>query len=435
MKRLTGAILFPFCFFVLLFFEGCVSGSQKGDAAVSGEILNETDGMIPTEGSSHTEEIDASSKEAVREIIWLSGSEEPLDMEQRSLIQDYRRRYYESLTDFRPREIGDLFSKDAGAWIALHENTWEYLIGLREMQRTDLRLTGYRSEMTVDQIEEAEDGLRIIITEKSTQNFAQHPDVDSELYGIIHTFKLIMEDGTWRIREHQQRDGIYWNMQREYWGDEIQSLEDPESYFSGRKELLLQTVREELEGRSDEQYQGEARNPEPDVPYDREAAVDYGSLWVGLRNEEWSDFTGRGGNCQNFVSQCLLAGGIPMDIEGSEIWKWYSEGVNEEPVERGNSLSWINVDSFYAYARDNRGFGLVAETDANFRSGRPGDVIIMGSREDWNHTVMISQVISDMQGRTIDYLILSNTSDVKNFPASAYPSPCQELIRIFGWNR
>ncbi len=37
-------------------------------------------------------------------------------------------------------------------------------------------------------------------------------------------------------------------------------------------------------------------------------------------------------------------------------------------------------------------------------------------------------------GTVSDYLIHSNTADVKNFPASAYMLPCQSLTKIYGWN-
>ena len=48
--------------------------------------------------------------------------------------------------------------------------------------------------------------------------------------------------------------------------------------------------------------------------------------------------------------------------------------------------------------------------------------------------VIISQVIKDREGNTIDYLVNSNTADVKNFPVGAYPNPCQRLMKIYGCN-
>lgn len=130
-----------------------------------------------------------------------------------------------------------------------------------------------------------------------------------------------------------------------------------------------------------------------------------------------------------FVSQCLFAAGIPRDISGDAVWSWSMSDshMREDEV---TSNAWINVAEFRRYAAENRGYGLVAVPDAPFMAG---DVIQMGFPGGWNHTVLIGSVVKDEQGRTIDYLIHSNTSDVKNFPVSAYPLPCQSLTKIYGW--
>lgn len=51
--------------------------------------------------------------------------------------------------------------------------------------------------------------------------------------------------------------------------------------------------------------------------YDRDTAVGYSYLWVDgmktLRNNAWQIY---GQNGTNYVSQCLYAGGIPMDCTG-----------------------------------------------------------------------------------------------------------------------
>ena len=43
-------------------------------------------------------------------------------------------------------------------------------------------------------------------------------------------------------------------------------------------------------------------------PYQRERAVEYARRWALDRNPLFADFSGIGGNCTNFVSQCVLAG-------------------------------------------------------------------------------------------------------------------------------
>ena len=53
--------------------------------------------------------------------------------------------------------------------------------------------------------------------------------------------------------------------------------------------------------------------------YDRMAAVEYARKWALGRNPKFRDYEEWGGNCTNFISQCINAGGIPMDPYGNGI--------------------------------------------------------------------------------------------------------------------
>jgi spore germination protein YaaH len=46
--------------------------------------------------------------------------------------------------------------------------------------------------------------------------------------------------------------------------------------------------------------------------YLRDAARGYANQWYASRNGHFNDFTGSGGDCANFVSQCLIAGGLSL---------------------------------------------------------------------------------------------------------------------------
>lgn len=59
--------------------------------------------------------------------------------------------------------------------------------------------------------------------------------------------------------------------------------------------------------------------------------------------------------------------------------------------------------------------------------------IAMGN-DHFRHIVMISEVLTDESGNTVDYLICSNTGDLCDFPAGAYFYTYQQLIKIHGWN-
>ena len=67
----------------------------------------------------------------------------------------------------------------------------------------------------------------------------------------------------------------------------------------------------------------------------------------------------------------------------------------------------------------NTGSGLVGDAAAPYYTGEPGDVIAMGN-DHFRHIVMISEVLTDESGNTVDYLICSNTGDLCDFPAGAY---------------
>ena len=174
--------------------------------------------------------------------------------------------------------------------------------------------------------------------------------------------------------------------------------------------------------------------PSADHPYDRQAALDYARQYTAARNPAWDDYAGMGGNCQNYVSQCLYAGGIPMDTTGAAVWKWFDGTVANDTTAAGRSSSWSGVDEFLAYAEGNTGYGLAAQTGAPYLTGQPGDLIQMGENGSWRHVVIISQTVTDESGQTIDYLVHSNTSNLENWPASLYGYPQRLLTRIAGWN-
>ena len=70
---------------------------------------------------------------------------------------------------------------------------------------------------------------------------------------------------------------------------------------------------------------------------DMEKAIAYGDQWALSRNPLYEDFTGRGGNCANFVSQCMYAAGFPLNGE------WYMKGV------KYNKGPWFFANENYLY--------------------------------------------------------------------------------------
>lgn len=414
----------------------------------------------------------------------LTGEKQELLTEgQKEAIFRYMDRYYEALSSLTMKDLSDLFAEDAAGQLAFHENALEYMIGLRRMQKADLRMDDYFYRMRILEVQPKEDGsVDVGMAEQNLLRFALMPEVTSECPGCRHDFTLVRENGRWVLSGHMQWDGAFWNMLKGHQDQDLERLADAARVFTERKELLLGeaaddlreregTAGQEAEGSSGTEsagrysagaegssgtesagrYSAGAGSPSgtesaagssgapfsdgiPLHAYDRGAAVAYARAYVGERNKDWHDYSREGGNCQNFVSQCLFAGGIPMDDTGEAKWNWYGKALPDGSGTAGCTLSWINVDAFRAYARDNQGEGLAAVVDADFLSGEKGDLIMMGTPADWNHVVIISEVVKDENGRTVDYMICSNTTDVRDFPVSAYPSTGRSLIRILGWN-
>ena len=71
---------------------------------------------------------------------------------------------------------------------------------------------------------------------------------------------------------------------------------------------------------------------------------------------------------------------------------------------------------------------------ASYYTGEPGDLLIMGVSTFTRHATEICSLVKDENGNTVDYLICSNTADLKNFPAGAYYLTNQQVIKIFDWN-
>lgn len=250
-----------------------------------------------------------------------------LNREQEEIIFAYMERYYAAISSLEMQELENLFDTEAKENLELNRSAWEYLIGLRTMQKTDLKLDSYQFELTIEELRwNSEKELFLMLKEDNIQRFAQHPDIDTEFYNVHHTFLLVRGREGWRIKEHLQDDGIYQNIMGTYRGGESRLAAENVDFYQSQKIALLEQAKGQLQIR--EQLQSkydtgrEMSSPRVRHEYDREAAAAYSQNWVGKRNVVWDDFTGQGGNCQNFVSQCLYAGGIPRDITGEQVWSW-----------------------------------------------------------------------------------------------------------------
>ncbi len=79
-------------------------------------------------------------------------------------------------------------------------------------------------------------------------------------------------------------------------------------------------------------------------PYNRDAAAAYAKKWALGRNKEYKDYENWGGDCTNFISQCLKAGDIPFDHSGIDVLSSGIGIVIIVELQRGQLLNlFINI--------------------------------------------------------------------------------------------
>ena len=152
--------------------------------------------------------------------------------------------------------------------------------------------------------------------------------------------------------------------------------------------------------------------------YDRGRAAAYAEKWALSRNPLFYDYSGIGGNCTNFVSQCVYAGSCVMNPTPIFGWYYYSD------TER--TASWTGVDFFYRFLVENQGSGPFAKEVAE-EELMLGDVIQLG-REDvgYYHTLLVT----GFQAGT--YLVSAQTDDARNRPLDTYRYDYARYLHILG---
>lgn len=160
-------------------------------------------------------------------------------------------------------------------------------------------------------------------------------------------------------------------------------------------------------------------------PYNRQRAVEYATTWALSRNPLFFNFTGRGGDCTNFVSQSLLAGACTMDYTRDFGW-YYISPENRAPA-------WTSVEFFYdfitgqpLFAMENMGIGPFGR-EVSDRELEIGDVIQLANADgDYYHTLIITGFEEG------DILISAHTDDALNRRLSTYNYASLRYIHIDG---
>ena len=152
--------------------------------------------------------------------------------------------------------------------------------------------------------------------------------------------------------------------------------------------------------------------------YEREKAVLYAERYAFSQNPIFGNFREIGGNCTNFVSQCIYAGSCKMNY--TKTFGWYYISLDER------APAWTGVDFFYNFMTGNEGVGPYGK-EATLDECEIGDAIQLGRNGDgYYHTLLIVGFDGD------DVLVSAQTDDAYNRPLSTYKYDFLRYIKILG---
>lgn len=155
-----------------------------------------------------------------------------------------------------------------------------------------------------------------------------------------------------------------------------------------------------------------------DIPYNRSHVYEYATKWAYERNPLFYNFSEIGGDCTNFVSQCVYAGCCTMNFDTVRGW-YYISTDNRTP-------SWTGVEFFYDFIVNNTGIGPYAQ-EVSEGELDIGDVIQLGQNEgDFYHTLVVTGFAENT------YLVSAHTYDSLNRRLDSYQYERSRFLHIEG---
>ena len=175
---------------------------------------------------------------------------------------------------------------------------------------------------------------------------------------------------------------------------------------------------------------------DPSGHYSVNKAIQYALDWASnteyLRNPKYDDYSdedGEGGDCTNFVSQCIHEGGKPMDKPkshpSSRHWKttkyWFAKMPPRRPYYfYSTSTSWTVVDDLFSYFKNKGGAKIIdgkkgkgIKRKTLQRKGKLGDIVQLKANGIWYHSIILTG------GKRKKWRYSAHTTDRRNVKVSS----------------
>lgn len=155
-----------------------------------------------------------------------------------------------------------------------------------------------------------------------------------------------------------------------------------------------------------------------EVPHNREKAIAYAHQWALGRNPTYFDFSNLGGDCTNFVSQCLFAGVGVMNYTPNTGW-YYTDAKRRAPA-------WTAARYLHKFLLENKGLGPYA-AEIGSEAIIPGDIIqLMNAQGVYYHSLFVLDVTDT------GIYIAAHTNDSYMRPLNSYAYYAASFLRVLG---
>lgn len=157
--------------------------------------------------------------------------------------------------------------------------------------------------------------------------------------------------------------------------------------------------------------------------YDRRAAVQYAHRWAYGRNPAFYDYENIGGDCTNFASQCIYAGGGVMNFLPT--FGWYYIDANQK------APAWTGVEFLFNFlTRPQPSVGPKGR-ECQLWELRPGDLVQLSlSGKGWQHLPVV--VSAQPPYGPEDILVAAHSFDADDRPLSSYDYFAVRPVQITG---
>jgi len=159
--------------------------------------------------------------------------------------------------------------------------------------------------------------------------------------------------------------------------------------------------------------------------YNRQLAVEYAHRWAYGRNPAYYNFSGIGGDCANFASQCIYAGAGVMNH--TPVYGWYYYDSNNR------SAAWSSVHYLHRFLTTNTGPGPYG-SEVPLERILPGDILQISTwMEEFHHTLVV--VATGGVPDSSNTLVACHSYDSDNRPLDTYDIKKLRCIHIEGVRR